>query len=611
MRDDLLFYYDRELAYIRHSAAQFAQKYPKIASRLALEPDKCEDPHVERLLEAFSFLAARIHLKIDDEFPEITEALLGIVYPHLIRPIPSMSIVQFVLDSHKGKLTTGLSIARDSMLYSRPVDLVPCKFRTCYDTTLWPIQITDCRWKTPDRLAPPAKAADAVAVIGLELQTPGDLPISALDLDQLRFHLTGDSGMVQSLYELLCCNVTAVQIRDLAAKPGVAPLILPRGAVQPAGFGPDQGMLPFDRRSFLGYRLLFEYFTFPEKFLFIDLWGLKALAGSGFSNRVELLFFISRFEGDQRLRALETGLTARTFRLGCVPVVNLFQQTAEPILLDQYKYEYRVTPDIRRPHATEIFSIDEVVSQRSDREIVSFEPFYSIRHAASGKLNTLWIANRRLSDRPGDSGTDIHLSLVDLDLNPSKPPVETLTIRTTCTNRDLPSRLPFGNETGDFELEGGAPIKHIVALTKPTQPIRPPIGKALQWRMISHLSLNYLSLVEDGKQALQEILKLYDFTSSKFAEKVINGITRLDSSPHFARIVSGNNVAFARGAKVQIEVDEDQFVGGGAYLFLSVLENFLGLYASLNSFTQLSAVSRQRKEGFRQWPPRAGRRILM
>ena len=210
-----------------------------------------------------------------------------------------------------------------------------------------------------------------------------------------------------------------------------------------------------------------------------------------------------------------------------------------------------------------------------------------------------------------DDGTEIDISLVDLSMQPIRPDADALTIRTTCTNRDLPARLPFGADGGDFTLEIGAVVKAVVCLEKPTVPTRPPLGKAIQWRLISHLSLNYLSLVEGGAESLQQILKLYNFTDSAFAGKQIRGIVGLRSEPHFARVISENGIAFARGTRVEIELDEDQYVGGGVYLFASVLEHFLGQYTSLNSFSQLSAKVRQRKETLRQWPPRAGRKILM
>jgi len=257
--------------------------------------------------------------------------------------------------------------------------------------------------------------------------------------------------------------------------------------------------------------------------------------------------------------------------------------------------------------------VDQVCSLKpQQQEIVEYQPFYSFRHSVQReRQQTFWIANRRASVRPNDEGTEIELALVDLSFQPTRPATDALTVRTTCTNRDLPSRLPFGNEAGDFELEKGAPIKRIVALRKPTSPIRPPLGKAMQWRLISHLSLNHLSLVSEGRQALQEILKLYDFTGSAFASKTVEGIVDLKSERRFARVVSEEGIAFARGNRVDLELDEEQFVGGGVYLFASVIENFLALYASLNSFSQLTATVRQRKEVLREWPPRAGRRILM
>jgi type VI secretion system protein ImpG len=294
-------------------------------------------------------------------------------------------------------------------------------------------------------------------------------------------------------------------------------------------------------------------------------------------------------------------------------VVNLFQQTAEPILLTQRRFDYPIVPDIRRPNATEIFSVDEVVSVRPDsQEPVRFEPFYSFRHGLSGgRGQVFWMASRRASGRRDDEGTEVFLSLVDLEQRPVTPDVDSLTVRLTCTNRDLPSRLPFGMDSGDFELESGAPVHSIMALRKPTPALRPPTGKSSLWRLVSHLSLNYLSLVAEGREALQEILKLYNFTNSSYSVKQIEGITDLKSRPQFARIISENGITFARGTRVDLELDEENFVGGGAYLFASVIEHFLGLYVTLASFSQLSVSTRQRKEVLKLWPPRAGSRILL
>ena len=613
MRDELLVYYERELDYLRKMAVHFAEKHPKVASRLVLEPTRCEDPHVERLLEAFAFLSARVHLKIDDEFPEISEALLTIVYPQLVRPVPSMSIVEFQLDPEEGKLTSGLPIARNSMLHSRPVSGVPCTFRTCYDTTLWPVTVSAAEWRPPSRLQPPVKASDSSGAIRVEIKCAPGVTLQDLKIDKLRFYLDGESGFINSVYELLCSRVTRILVRDPTPGSKVAPVTLPANALQPVGFAEDEGMLSYARRSFVGHHLLLEYFSFPEKFFFVDLTGLASIWPSGPKQSVELVFLISEVDTEDRRQRLELELNQRTFRLGCSPIVNLFQQVAEPVQLNQRKHEYPVVPDVRRPHATEIFSVDEVVCLNTDtQQSTVCEPFYSLRHSSrTGSQQFFWLSRRRPSLRPNDEGTDMFLSLIDLSLRPAAPDANILSIRTTCTNRDLPSRLPFGNDDGDFELDGASPLKRIVALRKPTATVRPQSGKAALWRLISHLSLNHLSLVEEGTEALKQILRLYDTGRTAYSQNLIDSVLRVKSCPHFARISSDYGISFARGTRVELELDESQFVGSGVYLFASVLERFLGLSATLNSFTQLVVTTPQRKEILREWMPRAGRKILI
>jgi type VI secretion system protein ImpG len=613
VRDELLDYYERELTFLRGMGADFAEKYPKIASRLILEPDRCEDPHVERLLEAFAFLAARVHLKIDDDFPEITESLLGILYPQYIRPIPSMSIVEFHVDPQQGKLSTGFTVPRYSILYSKPVDGVPCKFRTGLDTTMWPIRVTEAQWRSPERLDPPLKAPEALAACRLELTCDADIRFDKLELSSLRFYLNGESNLIHSLYELLFNSCTQILIRDPAASPKKPPLRLPPGALRAMGFRDDEGLLEYSRRSFTGYRVLQEYFAFPEKFFFVELSGLEQLATAGFGSRAEVIFLVSPYERADRQQVLETGIGAKTFRLNCAPVVNLFPHTAEPIHLDQTRYEYPVIPDIRRRNALEIFSVDDAMSSNPrSQEIVHFDPMYSYRHSLREETGkAFWKASRRDSGRKNDDGTEIWISLVDLAGKSARPGVETLTVHCTCSNRDLPARLPFGSESGDFEIEGVSVIKRIVTLRKPTPTLRPPTGRGRLWRLVSHMSLNYLSLVEEGKDALQEILRLYNLSDSTFLERQISGITTLSSRRQFARVVSEHGISFARGTRVDMELDEEQFVGGGVYLFAAVLEYFLGLYVTLNGFSQLAVRTRQRKELLKVWPPRAGQRILL
>src|SRR6266567_2511832 len=568
MRDELLLYYERELDYLRKSAAQFAEKHPKVASRLVLEPTKCEDPHVERLLEAFAFLAARVHLKLEDEFPEITEALLSVVYPQLVRPIPSMSVVEFQLDPEKGKLTSGLRIDRNSQLFSKPISGVPCTFRTCYETMLWPITVAAAELSPPSRLKPAVKTNDSAWAIRLELRCAKDVSFVSLKPDKLRFYLDGESGLVNIVYELLFSRLNRIHIRDLTANSRLAPVTLPASALTAVGFGPHEGMVPYPSTSFAGHRLLMEYFAFPEKFFFVDLCGLEAVSEAGFKDAIEVIFLISEIEGSGRQQRLELELSKKTFKLGCAPIVNLFPQVAEPIQLNQRRTEYLLVPDVRRPYSVEVYTVDDV--------------------------------------------SDISLSLLDLNLTTADPDATVLSVKTTCTNRDLPSRLPFGNQDSDFDLEGGAaPMRRIVALRKPTAPVRPPMGKSVLWRLVSHLALNYLSLVHEGKDALQEILRLYDIGRTAYSQNVIQSILNIKSRPHFGRLVSEQGVSFARGLRIDMEIDEDQFTGGGAFLFCAVLERFFGLAASLNSFTQLSVTSSQRKEGFYEWQPRSGRRLLV
>jgi type VI secretion system protein ImpG len=613
VRDDLLYYYERELQFLRRMGAEFAEAYPKVAARLQLEPSKCEDPHVERMIEAFAFLAARVHLKLDDDFPEITDALLSVLYPHYIRPIPAMTLVEFELDPEQGKLTTGLFIPRDSLLYSRPVAGTPCKFRTCFDTTLWPVTIGAAQWTTPDRLRPPLKASDAVAALRVELRCLPDVSLAKLELDTLRVHLSGDGNVVYTLYELLSNNCVRIIARDLSAGGKTRVLTLPGSALAPVGFGDDEGMLPYPRRSFVGYRLLQEYFTFPEKFLFFDLGGFSEMRAAGFGDKVELIFLISPFERADRRSILEAGVTERTIRLGCAPAINLFPQTSEPILVTQRQHEYLIVPDARRRQATAIYSVDEVVGVTpGSQEPVQFEPFYAYRHSTNGgKAQRFWHAQRRTSGWRPDGGTDVFLSLVDLSARPAYPDVDAITARLTCFNADLPSRLPFGSEEGDFQLQNGGPIRRITALVKPTAVVQPPLGRAQLWRLISQLSLNYLSIAEGGTEALREILRLHNFGDSAVGEKQIQGITDVRSEPAYSRVAAEHGLTFARGRRVEIELDEEQFTGGGVYLLAAVLERFLGLYASINSFSVLGARTKQRKEPLRVWPPRAGWKALL
>ena len=616
MRDELLGYYERELVFLRRLGAEFAEKYPKIASRLQLEADRCEDPHVERMIEAAAFLSSRVQLKIEDEFPEVTESLLNVLYPNYLAPVPSLSIVQFVTDPERSNLQTGQTLARGSVVYSNPVDGAPCRFRTSYPVTIWPFEVAGVRFELPAPGSPVPPSTRSI--LRLELRTFGDIPFSQLmsksaeggdrPIDRIRFYLQGDGKVVYALYELLFTAVSSIAVRSAGGdEKGFS---LPASALRPVGFEADEALLSAGDRTFLGYRLMQEYFAFPEKFLFVDLTGLERAAGAELGSRVDLLLYLDREF------PMEKAVQTQTFRTNCTPVANLFEQVAEPIRVTHVQSEYRVVPDVGRQMSMEVISVDEVTAVKPDVESpIVYQPFYSIRHSRAGATGeTFWHAARRPSQRKDDDGTEVYLTFVDLGFRHSIPEAETLMIRTTCSNRDLPGKLPFGGADGEFHLEGAGVFTSIRALRKPTPALRLPLRRGAHWRLISHLSLNYLSLVERegaaGPDALQEILKLYDFADSSATRQQIQGIASV-AARRVLRPIGTSHAGFVRGIEVKVDFDEQQFIGSGVFLFASVLERFLALYSSVNSFSQMVATSRQREGVLKRWPARAGEQIVL
>lgn len=609
MDDDFLAYYNSELVFLRELGAEFAQRYPKVAGRLQLDADKCEDPHVERMLEGFALLSARIRQKIDDEYPEIAEALLGILYPHYLRPLPSMAIAQMMPPPQGGAdLVAGHTVERGARLASRPVSGSPCEFRTTYPVKIWPIEVESARLQH-DRVVVAGKPPEAVGLLQIRLRGLGGLTFDQLKIDRLRFYIDGEPPIVHAIYSAIMnhgCGVMARPGRDADGRSSM----LPKDAVRPVGFGPDEGMFPYPSRSFPGYRLIQEYFAFPEKFLFFDLHGLERVKGLGWGESVDLLFFLDRSPRS------EVSVDAENFRLGCTPAINLFHQVCEPITLSQARAEYPVVPDVHRPLTTEVYEIESVTSLGAYLdEPVEYQPFYAIHHGAapSATKRPYWYASRRPSPRKGDPGTELLLTFVDPGFRPSRPATDAVTVRALCTNRDLPAKLPFGGDQADFQLDAPGPVARVRCVRKPTLPLRPKSGRGLQWPLISQLSLNHLSLGdrEHGLDSLREILRLYDFADSAVTRQQIDGIVALSSRRAAGRTGRGIGNAVCLGLEVTIEFDESSYVGSGVFLFASVLERFLGMYASINSFTQLVARTKQREGTLRRWPPRAGDRTLL
>ena len=613
MSEPLLPYYDRELTWVRKSAQDFAEAHPKMASRLRLGGDgRSEDPHVERLIEAFAFSSARIRHKLDDGFPEITDAMLGVLYPHYQAPVPSMAIVQLGLDRGQGDLVAGQQVPRGSMIETEPIEGDACRFRTCYDVNVLPLSVVSASLGampfTPPEAARRARAA-AVLRIALRGYAPS-IPLAKYQMPAIRFYLDGQVQHTQLLYELLFNNTVEVALARPDGKGGA--VTLGPGALRPVGFDQHEAVLPAPARSFPGYRLLSEYFCFPAKFLFFELTGLEPRLLADFGGEVELQVFLTASNPQ-----LEQNIEARTFRLGCTPVVNLFRQRAEPIALNQMQWEYRIVPDARRPMAMEVYSVDSVVATSPRGEQVSFAPFYSHQHAAELSDRTaFWYATRRPAGRTGrriDPGTDVHLSLVDLGFSPAAPADWTLDVHTTCLSRDLPQRLPFGGGQPHLSLHGGGAVTQVQCLTQPTATLRPPLKQGALWRIMSHLTLNYLSLVDadEGGEAIREILSLYDLHDSPETQARIGSIRSIRARRAVFRAGGDMPGGFCRGLEVTVQFDRDRFSDNGLFLFASVLERFLALYCTINSFTQMVATTEQRAGEFHRWPPRAGEQPLL
>lgn len=603
--DDLLPYYNRELEFLRRQAGEFAAAYPKIAGRLRLSGETIEDPHVARLIESVALLNARIRLKLDDDFPELTEAILGVLYPHYLAPVPSMGLAQFV---GSAALMEPYTVPRGTEIDTEPVNGDSCRFRTTQDVTLWPIEIASATLAgRPFRAPRHPAAAGALAVLHLKLRCQGDASFAMVHPGTLRFYLAGGSTRVLPLYELLLNRTMAVAVANGAGD--ATPVMLPAEAVRAVGFARDEGMLPYPARSFTGYRLLTEYFSFPEKFLFFDLAGISKRTMMGDLDReLDLFFYLSETDKD-----LERGTSAELFQLGCTPIVNLFRQRAEPIKLGGTAYEYRLVADSRRPDALEVHSIESVTATAPDGEEHEFLPFHGLRHGG-GEQARYFQTMRRAAANPRDRGTEVFLTLVDRDLAATAPANWVLSVETLCCNRDLPARLPFGGGHPYLSMLSPSPaIREVRPVTALTPTRRPAMGRGRMWRLLSHLSLNHLSIVggPDAADALREILRLYDYVDTPESRAAIDSIMAVGSTRALARVAAGDSTTLAHGLDITLTLDPRRFPAGGMLLFASLVERFLGLYAAVNAFSRVTLKAEGRNVAVRSWPPRAGEKILL
>jgi type VI secretion system protein ImpG len=601
--DRFLELYARELAYLREQGAEFALAHPKIAGRLGIAGRHGSDPHVERMLESFAFLTARLQDGLDRDFPELTGGLLGVLYPQYTSPIPSMAIAAFDVDA---KLTSGHTIEKGTVLFAEAPGGPTCRFTTCYPVTLWPITITACSFATRDAQALPSAATEsggtqAVGAIRIGLQSNGP-PLRALAATvasperrfTLRFFMTGTEIESFRLYDLLFERERTVMITGGEGGREASPARL-----RAVGFEADDDVLPYPPHAHLGYRMIQEYFAFPRKYLFFDVELDRVPEGQS----CELLILLDRRPG--------APVRNDSFRLGCTPIVNLFPRLSEPVRIDQRRAEYRLVADARRERFTEIHSIQTVSSTRpGEQEPRIFPPFYSFSHPADENAPAVfWSARRAPTGRTSLPGTDVFLTFVDPTFAVQRPTAEVLYASVLCTNRDLAEEMDAGAR---LSIERGEPVGPITCLTKPTAQIGAPLGGQALWRLVSNLSLNHLSLGDHGPKPLREVLRAYLFSDAPQSELQIAGIADVTSRIVSRRLGADAWRGFCRGSEVTLFFEDRNFSNASPILFGAVLSRFLSLYAHLNSFTELVIrKNTKREEVWRRWQPMSGARPLL
>ena len=608
MSESLLPYYNRELGAIRRLAGEFADAYPKVAARLRVTPEAVDDPYVERLLEGVAFIAARVQQRLDDELPEFSETLLEMLSPHLLAPVPSMTTIRLgAAPDAQGPAR----IPRGLLLETEPVRGEPVRFSTCHDVTVWPVAIDTFKLAGQPIAAPAnprVQGASACLRIGLRTTAPG-LPFSKLGLDRLRLHLRGVGAQAALLHELLCTSTLGIALADSPADP--RPTLLDAECLQPAGFVPEESALPWPNRSFAGYRMLTEWFAFPEKFLYLDITGLEARTLVQESDRLDIYIYLGR-----AMPELERVLGPENVALGCTPAVNLFPHRCEPIALDGTQSEWMVVPDARRPGSLEVYAVEQVRESRPDGLRRGVLPFYRLGRAETGEETAAeanYVTFRR-GATPPVTGTQTWIELRDAAFDPTRPAEGVLTIEALCCNRDLPAMLPFGAGQPRLKVsQGGAPVAAIDCLSPPTPTLRPGLNDRGAWRLISHLALNHLSVTggEEGAAALREILRLHDLRDSAESRAAIGALVAVDTKPGVARLPGGRAGAFARGLDVTLTFDPQTWAAAGLYPLAQVLERFLALQVSVNAFSRTMVALRGRPGLVARFAPRSGTRTLL
>ena len=627
----LLDYYNRELVYMREMGAEFAQMYPKVAGRLGMHGTEVADPYVERLLEGFSFLTARIHLKMDAEFPRFSQRLLEVVYPNYLAPTPAMAVVQFSPSMNEGTLARGFDLPRGTLLRGRVPrgEQTSCEFMTGHAVRLWPLRVAEAEFTGPPpdlpltRLGLGGRNGRVLSALRMRIEVCGGVRLEDMDLDQLVFHLAGQDLQMQRLLEIIMGHTVAVLGHD-SARPVTWINKLAPTSVRHEGFDDEQALLPADSRVFQGYRLLQEYFAFPRRYLFFSLNDLKRglrtppLAGG---ERRETRSFDLTMLFSTAAPELEGAIAAEHLALHCAPVINLFPKRADRIAVTPRTNEYHLVVDRTRPLDYEVFGVTRAVGHASaERPEQEFRSFYGTLGSDPddyGAYYSLRREPRLLSDhaqrngtRTGYTGSEVFVSLVDRHEAPFSGQLRHLTLETLCTNRDLAMLLPLGTET-DFTLRVSAPVGAVKVLHGPTRPHTALAENAATWHLISHLGLNYLSLIdldaEQGAQTLREMLHVYGNLADPVVRKHIGGVRHVQAEPMHHRLPVPGPIVYGRGVRIGLQVDETAFSGISPYLFGAVLEQFFARHVSLNMMSELVLSTLQRGE-IARWKPRMGAR---
>ena len=620
----LLQYYERELGHLSEMGAEFAQQFPKIAGRLGMSGLEVADPYVERLLEGAAFLAARVQLKLDSEFPRFTQSLLEIVYPHYLAPTPSMLVAQMHPDKNDPGLASGArTVPRGTLLHSitGPDDATGCEFRTAHDVTLLPLEVVSASYFSfaPDLPLNALPIAQRIkGGLRIRLKTTAGLNFSQTTIDRLCFYLAGRDDAANRLLELCLATGLGVLVRPIGGRASDV-TTLPASAIRPVGFTDEEALLPVSVRSFQGYRLLQEYFTFPQRYRFVELAGLAPSLRRIAGNEIELVMLFGR--GDA---TLESVLDASYLQLFCTPAVNLFvKPRIDRIHVSDSTFEFHVVADRTRPLDFEIYQVTDVMGHGAgDDSEERFLPFYSaessdVEHHQPAYFTTrreprvIPADQKRRGPRSSYIGSEVFLSLVDSTQAPYAADLRQLSIQALCTNRDLVLHMPIGLGQSDFSLNIAAPVTSVRTISGPSRPYSAIADRAIAWRAISHLSLNYLSLVNaSGPQAagaLRDLLELYATTTDVSARRQIEGIQSVNVRRVVRRLPTRGPIAFGRGLEITVDVDEMAFEGGSAFLLGAVLERHFARYVSINSVTETVLRSPSRGE-INRWKPNWGTR---